>query len=169
MPVAAGCAGLAATGNCCNYGLTRVRLGTIDNTSADGSAGYQDFTCPQRTSLMVGMPYPLLLTTGGTNAHDTRAWLDLNNDGVFTAEELVGEALNTASPSLTLTRARHGGAQPAAAPAPRGRWGRHQPPALRRPQPGPGGGLHRAGRAQYLAAGRGLYLRLRGGQHAPAG
>ena len=102
VPVAA-CAGLAATGSCCNYGLTRVRLNTIDNTSADGSAGYQDFTCPQRTSLMVGMPYPLLLTTGGTNPHDIRAWLDLNNDGAFTADELVGEALGAASPTLTLT------------------------------------------------------------------
>ena len=101
-PVAA-CAGLAATGNCCNYGLVRVRLNTIDNASADGSAGYQDFTCPQRTSLMVDRPYPLVLTTGGTNAHDTRAWLDLNNDGAFTAEELVGEALGAASPTLTLT------------------------------------------------------------------
>lgn len=103
VPVAASCAGLAATANCCNYGLTRVRLNTIDNTSADGSAGYQDFTCPQRTSLMVGKKYPLLLTTGGTNAHDTRAWLDLNNDGVFSASEKVAEALNTASPSLAIT------------------------------------------------------------------
>jgi len=103
VPVAAGCAGLAATANCCNYGLTRVRLHTIDNTSADGSAGYQDFTCPQRTSLMVGKKYTLVLTTGGTNAHDTRAWLDLNNDGVFSASEKVAEALNTASPSLNLT------------------------------------------------------------------
>ena len=102
VPVPA-CAGLAATGNCCNYGLTRVRLNTIDNASADGSAGYQDFTCPQRTSLMVGMPYPLLITTGGTNAHDLRAWLDLNNDGAFTADELVAEALNATSPRLTLT------------------------------------------------------------------
>ncbi|TDN37128.1 hypothetical protein A8B98_05215 [Hymenobacter sp. UV11] len=103
VPVAAGCAGLAATANCCNYGLTRVRLNTIDNTSADGSAGYQDFTCPQRTSLMVGKRYTLVLTTGGTNAHDTRAWLDLNNDGIFSASEKVAEALNTASPSLSLT------------------------------------------------------------------
>ncbi|AMR26767.1 hypothetical protein A0257_06355 [Hymenobacter psoromatis] len=103
VPVAASCAGLAATANCCNYGLTRVRLNTIDNPSADGSAGYQDFTCPQRTSLMVGKQYTLLLTTGGTNAHDTRAWLDLNNDGIFSANEKVAEALNTVSPSFSLT------------------------------------------------------------------
>jgi len=103
LPVAASCAGLAATNTCCNYGIVRVRLNTIDNTSADGSAGHQDFTCPQRTSLMVSKKYPLLLTTGGTLAHDVRAWLDLNNDGVFSAGEKMAEALNTTSPSLTLT------------------------------------------------------------------
>ena len=103
VPVAASCAGLAAVASCCNYGLTRVRLGSIDNTSADGSAGYQDFTCPQRTTLMVSRPYPLLLSTGGTNPHDVRAWLDLNNDGTFDATELLAEALNTTSPTLSLT------------------------------------------------------------------
>ncbi|MGI4884154.1 MAG: GEVED domain-containing protein [Janthinobacterium lividum] len=103
VPVATSCTGLAATGNCCNYGIVRVRLGSIDNTSADGSAGYQDFTCPQRTNVTVGLATTLSITTGGTTAHDTRAWLDLNNDGVFASSEKVFEALNTASPSATIT------------------------------------------------------------------
>lgn len=97
------CAGQAATSYCCNYGITLVKLGTISNASADGSAGYQDFTCPQRTSLTVGTAYSLAITTGGTNKHDTRAWLDLNNDGTFTSNEKVFEVLNTASPSATIT------------------------------------------------------------------
>lgn len=101
VPGAATCAP-ATTAYCCNYGVVRVRLGTIDNASADGSAGYQDFTCPQQTSLTVGVAYPLLVTTGGTAAHDTRVYLDLNNDGAFAATELVGEALNTASPVFSL-------------------------------------------------------------------
>ncbi len=105
VPVAA-CPGLGASANCCNYGIVRVRLGSIDNTSADGSAGYQDFTCPQRTSLAVGIRYTLSITTGmttgSTSAYDVRAWLDLNNDGVFSASEKLAEALNTTSPSLSL-------------------------------------------------------------------
>jgi PKD repeat protein len=103
LPVAASCPGLAATANCCNYGIVRVRLGSIDNASADGSAGYQDFTCPQRTTLTAGLPYSLGITTGGASLHDTRAWLDLNNNGTFEASEKIGESLNAASPRLTFT------------------------------------------------------------------
>ena len=103
VPVAASCAGQAATSYCCNYGITLVKLGSLNNASADGSAGYQDFTCAQRTTLTVGVAYALAITTGGTLKHDTRAWLDLNNDGVFASSEKVFEALNTASPSATIT------------------------------------------------------------------
>jgi len=102
VPVAANCAGQAAKQNCCNFGVTRVQLGTIDNSSADGSVGYEDFSCPQRTSLMLGMAYTLTIGTGGTNNYDTRAWLDLNNDGVFSTSEQVLEALNKANPSASL-------------------------------------------------------------------
>ncbi|MDJ0364115.1 GEVED domain-containing protein [Hymenobacter sp. H14-R3] len=106
-PVAAACPGLAASANCCNYGIGRVRLGSIDNSSADGSAGYQDFTCPQRTSLAAGLPYTLAVTTGmtagSTSAYDVRAWLDLNNDGVFSASEKLAEALNTTNANSALS------------------------------------------------------------------
>jgi PKD repeat protein len=102
VPVAASCAGLGATSYCCNYGIVRVQLGSLNNASVDGSAGYQDFTCAQRTNLSVGVGYALTVTTGGTLRHDTRAWLDLNNDGAFTSNEKVFEALNTASPSATI-------------------------------------------------------------------
>lgn len=104
LPLAAtACPGLPATGYCCNYGIVRVRLGSLDNASADGSAGYQDFTCGQRTTLSVGAPYALSISTGGTRAHDVRAWLDLNNDGTFSANEKLGEALIATSPTLTIT------------------------------------------------------------------
>ena len=103
VAVALACPGLPASANCCNYGITRVQLGTIDNPSADGSAGYQDFTCTQRTSLTLGAATTLRVTTGGTNAHDTRAWLDLNNDGVFSSTEKIAEALTKTSPAFTFT------------------------------------------------------------------
>ena len=103
VPVAASCPGLAATDFCCNYGILRVQLGSIDNASANGGAGYQDFTCPQRTNLTVGTKATLFLTTDATLQHDTRAWLDLNNDGTFAADELVVEALAKVSPSATFT------------------------------------------------------------------
>ncbi|MDO7852243.1 GEVED domain-containing protein [Hymenobacter convexus] len=86
-----------------NYGIVRFRLGTIDNSSADGSAGYQDFTCTQRAELMVGLSTQMIITTGGTNAHDIRVYLDSNNDGSLTSGEQIYVALNTVSPTTNIT------------------------------------------------------------------
>ncbi len=100
VPVAASCS--PATLNYFgNYGIVRFRLNTIDNASADGSAGYQDFTCPQRTELLTNASYPMIITTGGVNAHDIRVYLDANNDGVLTTAEQVFQGLNTATPGAT--------------------------------------------------------------------
>lgn len=103
VPVAASCPGLAATANCCNYGITRVQLGSLDNTSADGSTGYQDFTCTQRTSLAAGVAYTLSVATGGTSRYDIRAWLDANNDGAFSDAEKVLEVLNATAAGAAAT------------------------------------------------------------------
>ena len=86
-----------------NYGITRFRLNGIDNTSADGSAGYQDFTCTQRTELILGVNYSMVITTGGTNPHDIRVYLDQNNDGTLTAAEQIYSSAITASPGATTT------------------------------------------------------------------
>ena len=88
-----------------NYGVTRFRLGTIDNTSADGSAGFEDFTCPQRTELLANVPYPMTINTGGVNPHVVRVYLDANNDGTLTAAEQVFQSLSapTPGPSTSFT------------------------------------------------------------------
>ncbi|QHJ05887.1 GEVED domain-containing protein [Hymenobacter busanensis] len=102
-PAAATCA--AATVNyCCGYGITGFALGSLSNSSADGSVGYQDFTCTKRVSLIEGNSYTVSVQTGNTNAQDTRVWLDLNNDGTFTSNELLLTALNrTTNVFATLT------------------------------------------------------------------
>ncbi len=102
VPVAASCTPQTIN-YFANYGVTRFRLGTIDNTSADGSAGYQDFTCTQRTELIAGVNYPMIITTGGVNPHDIRVYLDKNNDGILTTAEQVYQSLNAASPGITAT------------------------------------------------------------------
>ncbi|MEL5994237.1 GEVED domain-containing protein [Hymenobacter segetis] len=102
VPLAASCSP-QTTNYFANYGITRFRLGTIDNTSADGSAGYQDFTCPQRTELIAGVSNQMIINTGGVNAHDIRVYLDLNNNGVFAASELLYTGLNTPTPGATTT------------------------------------------------------------------
>jgi PKD repeat protein len=86
-----------------NYGITRFRLGTIDNTSADGSAGFQDFTCPQRTELVVGISNSMTITTGGVNPHVIRVFLDADNNGTFATTEQVYQNVNAPSPGATTT------------------------------------------------------------------
>lgn len=88
---------------CCQFGVTRVRLAALDHTSADGQAGYEDFSCAFRATLTTDQPYTLQLTTG-PNAHDVRVYLDLNDDGQFAGpSELLYQGLAVQSPTIPLT------------------------------------------------------------------
>ena len=92
----------ATTAYCCQFGLTRVRLAGLDHASADGQAGYEDFSCAYRATLTADHPYILQLTTG-LNAHDVRVYLDLNDDGQFTSPaELLYQGLAVQSPLVPL-------------------------------------------------------------------
>ena len=86
-----------------NYGIVRFQLGTINNSSADGSAGYQDFTCTQRTELIAGVNYSMIITTGGVNPHDIRVYLDKDNNGILTTTEQLFQRLSTPTPGATTT------------------------------------------------------------------
>lgn len=91
------------TASCCGFGVTRVRLGqTLDNASADGAVGYEDFSCAQRTTLTADRPQVLQLTTG-LNAHDVRVYLDVNDNGQFDLPaELLYEGLGVRNPTISL-------------------------------------------------------------------
>ena len=102
VPVAASCTPVTQS-YFANYGITRFRLNSIDNKSADGSAGYQDFTCTQRTELTLGINYSMIITTGGTNPHDIRVYLDKDNNGTLTTAEQIYASAVTASPGATTT------------------------------------------------------------------
>ncbi|RAK63443.1 GEVED domain-containing protein [Hymenobacter edaphi] len=96
VPVAASCTP-ATLNYCCNYGITAVTLSTLSNTSASGTAGYQDFTCAGRVSLTAATRYPITIITS-SNRQDTRVWLDMNNDGQFAGTEQLLQSLDQASP-----------------------------------------------------------------------
>ncbi|PCH69915.1 MAG: hypothetical protein COC01_00325 [Bacteroidetes bacterium] len=94
----------ATLGNCCGYGILNVNLNTINNTSADGSEGYQDFACQHRTYLTQGSNYTISIQTSVANSQDTRAWIDYDNDGFFNdSTELILSANNAYDPSNTFT------------------------------------------------------------------
>jgi hypothetical protein len=77
--------------------------GLMTNTSANGVAGYQDFTCSKSVTVIAGTSYPISLTSGA-NPQDTRIYIDLNNDGAFTGpNEMVVAILNKVNPTGTIT------------------------------------------------------------------
>ncbi|KAA9325697.1 GEVED domain-containing protein [Adhaeribacter soli] len=100
VPVAAACTP-GTTNFCCGYGITNVDFGSglLVNASANGAAGYQDFTCSKSVTVTAGNTYPVALTSG-INPQDTRIYIDLNNDGNFSgASEMVLQLLNMVNPA----------------------------------------------------------------------
>lgn len=100
--VAATCAP-ETQGYCCGYGITSVQFAGINVSSADGSEGYQDRSCGNVANVQEGSAYAIGIGTGGSNPHDVRAWLDLNNDGDLTAAEEIFSALNVTNPNAMIT------------------------------------------------------------------
>ncbi len=74
---------------CCNMGIINVTLNSINNTSADASEGYQDFSCNAQTNVTVGQLYTVYVTTGPVYNENVRVWIDWNNDTAFSVNELV--------------------------------------------------------------------------------
>ena len=93
-----------------DLGISRVEFGDIDNSSAMGRAGYNNYLSIS-TSVEVGHSYDLTIErSSGTKEMSRKAWIDWNIDGDFEdANELVAfEASNTTS-SFTATVTVPGG------------------------------------------------------------
>ena len=87
---------------CCGYGLLGITFAGINSTSVDGAEGYQDRSCGQVAQVEEGSSYAIAMETDDQNDQDAYAWIDLDNDGVFAANELVFFALGTVDPSGTV-------------------------------------------------------------------
>lgn len=87
-PIAASCTP-QTTAYCCGFGITNFSFNNINNSSADGSEGYADFSCTVDT-VTLGQWYPISISTPTPAAHNVRVWIDYNNDGSFNpSTELV--------------------------------------------------------------------------------
>ena len=86
------------TSYCCDYGISRVQFSNINNPSLDGIDGYVDYSCEFQAFVEPGTNYALRIYTGPTNSQDTKAWIDYNNDGVFSSNEKVMEKINQFDP-----------------------------------------------------------------------
>ncbi len=83
-----------------DYGIFKVEFANINNSSSDGEEGYIDFSCEHQAYVDPGGTYLLKVTTGDQNPHDTKAWIDYDNNNVFSSDELVMEKLNTYDPQV---------------------------------------------------------------------
>lgn len=65
-------------------GIIQVQLNTINKSSGLAAAeSYRDNSCTDRTTLVNGQNYTLLVRTNQTINESCRAWVDWNNDGTF--------------------------------------------------------------------------------------
>ncbi|WP_324677333.1 GEVED domain-containing protein [Hymenobacter sp. GOD-10R] len=85
-------------------GIFNVTLGTINNSTSGVTDGYKDYSCTQNTNLTLGTTVPFTVQTNTAVGENVRAWIDLNNDGVFNAtSELVYSDLATGKHTGTIT------------------------------------------------------------------
>ncbi len=98
-PVAASCFPTTSS-FCCNYGILKVNLGTINNSSPNASEGNVDFSCSSSATLMEGINYTLSMETNTTLAQDFNIYLDMDNDGAFDeSTELIKTIRGKINPS----------------------------------------------------------------------
>ena len=81
-PIAPSCTPVT-TGYCCGMGIYNVTFNTINNTTADGIEGYQDYSCTNATNVIIDQTYTISIQTGTGLQENVRVWIDYNNNGVF--------------------------------------------------------------------------------------
>ena len=74
-----------------DIGISKVKMGTINNTSTMGVIAYTNYTNTQQTNLVPGQTFSVTVErTSNYNAMNRSVWIDYNSDGDFTdAGELV--------------------------------------------------------------------------------
>ena len=60
--------------------------------------GYVDYSCDYQAIVEAGNSYALKIYSSGTNRQDTKAWIDFNNDLIFTTNEIVMQKNNEFDP-----------------------------------------------------------------------
>ncbi len=104
-PIAANCIP-TGTNYCCGKGIYKVHLDSILKFSNNAFEGvYKDFTCGNSTTLTAGSAYPIEITTAAwTNysSEDVFVYIDYNNDGNFTYNELSYQDLTAQIPYTQL-------------------------------------------------------------------
>jgi len=82
---------------CCQAGIYNVSFESINNSSNNGSEGYVDFSCSYRTIVTMGVTYNISIQTGPNFNEDVMVWIDYNNNGNFSGNEMAFSSLNVST------------------------------------------------------------------------
>ena len=78
-----------------NDGVVRFEMANVNNSSSNGSVGYEDFSCSHIIDVIENSSLPVTIDKGQSNySHDIRMWIDMNTNGIFESSELILSADN---------------------------------------------------------------------------
>ena len=80
------------------WGIVQFVFNNINNSSSAASGYYFDYSCHINDSLIAGTTYPISITTAPSISGSTEAWIDFNNSGTFTSNEMVSSQGNITIP-----------------------------------------------------------------------
>ncbi|MCC7246701.1 MAG: PKD domain-containing protein [Saprospiraceae bacterium] len=101
-PIAAACTPQVSNSICCETGIYNVTFNSLENFSSGASEGYKDNSCSIGTEVVAGSAYSLLVQTGNSIQEYVRVWIDYNNNGSFSTNELVLTDINYLTHNTTV-------------------------------------------------------------------
>lgn len=101
--IAAACTPTTVNTFSLGYGLLEFTFAGINSSSPDGTESYQDRSCGNTATVMEGTAYPLSALLGGAAGPDMYVWIDFDNNGAFTAAELIHSSFGDFAPAANVT------------------------------------------------------------------
>ena len=91
LPNNASCSPTYSSGTGSGDLINRVRIGSLDNTSSGSTSPfYTNYSCANSTSITPNQSYSLIINFGSDATQFCGAWIDYNNDNIFTTSEWLG-------------------------------------------------------------------------------
>jgi len=88
-------------------GIAEVSFGTIFKRSGNSTDGYQNYSCTNQTTVLIGQKVPITIRNSGTQVEKVKTWIDWNRNGTFETTELVldsqGDTVHTGLVTIPAT------------------------------------------------------------------
>ncbi len=88
----------------CSKGITNITLNTLNHTTNTLFNNYFNYSCNKGTTVNVGSTYSISITSANVGGEYVYAWIDYNNDGLYTnSTELVFSDFANSTVAGTIT------------------------------------------------------------------